>query len=85
MTAVDELLFKEQPLRDGWQGIVASNPTDLSDRLSVVIPGFDPETRWENCRWQARGDVAMPHRGDRCYCVLDDKHELWVLAWWPFT
>lgn len=84
MTAVKEMLRKEPPQRMSWHGEVAVAPTDLSDRLSVIVPDFDPEAVWENCRWQARSDVALPAVGDSCLVIMSNRAEAWVVAWWPF-
>jgi hypothetical protein len=72
-----------RPVRSLWQGVVVSAPSDLSDRLDVVVPDFDPSFRWENCRWQSRDDHSLPAPGDPCLIALDNRNEPWVLVWWP--
>lgn len=84
MGAIHEKLRKEAPPTQIWHGKIASNPTDVSDRLSVVVPDFDPDYQWENCRWQSRDSTSLPVRGDACVVVLTNRGEAWVLAWWPF-
>lgn len=80
-----ELLRKDSTTIDLWQGYVVSSPTDLSDRLSVVVPDFDTQFVWDNCRWQSRDATSMPAPGDACLLVLDNRQEPWVLSWWPFA
>lgn len=72
------------PLQRIWQGQIATNPVDFSERVSVIIPGLVPSTRWEGCRWQSRNSVDMPQRGDDCLIMIDNNNELWVVVWWPF-
>jgi hypothetical protein len=78
-------LKRKLETRSFWRGIVAENVTDLSDRLSVVVPDFDPNFRWTNCRWQSRDSLSLPIRGDECLVVLDNRGEAWVISWWPFS
>lgn len=84
MSSVHEKLRPALPIRSIWHGIVASNPNDLSDRIAVVVPDFDPNYQWEQCRWQSRDGATMPVRGDECLVVLSNRGEAWVIAWWPF-
>ena len=72
-----------QSPRTLWQGVVVSAPTDLSDRLEVVVPGFDPNFKWTGCRWQSRDETSLPAPGDPCLIALDDVNQPWVLVWWP--
>lgn len=65
------------------QAVVVSAPSDLSDRLSVVVPDFDPNFVWKNCRWQSRDETSLPVPGDACLVALDNRNEPWVLVWWP--
>lgn len=86
---VTELLKRQNenyaPTRDLWYGEVASDPLDLSDRISVIVPDFDPTFVWENCFWQSRDETSLPARGDRCVVILDNRNQAWVLGWWPYT
>lgn len=84
MTSVKERLKPHPQPRLDWFGIVASNPTKLSDRISVVVPDFDSNFRWEGCRWMSRDAVSLPKRGDECLIRMDSRGQPWVLAWWPF-
>lgn len=87
MSRINDLLKHQRgqgaQVRAFWRGVVASNPSDLSDRLSVVVPEFDPQFKWEGCRWQSRDDHSLPASGDPCVLVLDNRNEPWVIAWWP--
>lgn len=83
MTVVTELFPQAQIQRQFWRGTVASTPTDLSDKIAVVVPSFDASARWEGCRWSPRGS-DMPARGDDCLVILDSKGDPWVIEWWPF-
>lgn len=74
----------ERPPQTVWAGIIATNPPDFGTKVSVVIPGIDNSLRWENCKWQSRDDVNLPHRGDPCLVAFDDNNEVWVVVWWPF-
>ena len=67
-----------------WAGIIATDANNVSDRISVIIPGLDGgEMRWENCRWPTRSDALYPTRGDECLLALDDNNEFWIVEWWP--
>lgn len=66
-----------------WAARVAATAMDYQDRVSVVIPALDPNLRWEDCRWQPRGDFVPPKRGDEGVVVIDNNSELWLVAWWP--
>lgn len=82
----DDLPDRKAPQRI-WSALIASNPVDQSDLVSVTIPGLNDEgqqLRWESCRWQARNDTDVPARGDKCLVIIDDNNEVWVVAWWPF-
>lgn len=68
-----------------WYAIVATNATDLSDSLEVVIPAFDKNLRFGPCRWQSRDAVSLPARGDEALVVFDERKQPWIIAWWPFT
>jgi hypothetical protein len=87
MTTIKELLRRQQPNSDivHWFGTVHSAPADLSDRMSVVVPDFDPGFVWTECRWMPRDAVSLPAKGDACVVVFDNRIQPWVLAWWPFT
>lgn len=67
-----------------WHATIASNPNDLSEKVMVIIPDFDPQLQWGPCRWQSRDDVSLPNRGDPCLVILDNDREPWVVCWWPF-
>lgn len=68
---------------DAWHAIVHSTPTDVSDRIDVIVPDFDPGFVWKNCRWQARDAVSLPAPGDECLVMLSNRSEPWVISWWP--
>src|SRR5215831_3032156 len=66
-----------------WNGTIASNAVDFLDVVDVIIPNIDSKTRWEDCRWQARDNYALPKRGDACIVSIDNDTRITVLAWWP--
>lgn len=66
-----------------WRGVISNNPADLSDRLDVVVPDFDPQFKWQNCKWQSRDETSLPASGDTCLLVLDNRNQPWVIVWWP--
>ncbi len=68
-----------------WAATIASNAVDFLDPVDVVIPGIDGTTRWEDCPWQTRDNLALPKRGDDCVVVLDNNTKVTVVAWWPST
>lgn len=84
MSHLYDELPDQKPPQTLWSGKIANNISDFADLLSVVIPGIDENVRWENCKWQARNDTDIPHRGDSCLVAFDDNNQLWVVAWWPF-
>jgi hypothetical protein len=69
-----------------WYGIIAANATELSDLLPVIIPEFDQHLQWGPCRWQSRDMTTdnLPHKGDPCLVVMDNRRNPWIVAWWPF-
>lgn len=79
-----ENLPDRSPMQRTWAAVIASNPSDFADLVSVTIPGLDANLRWEDCKWQARNDVDFPQRGNTCLVIFDDNMQLWVVAWWPF-
>jgi hypothetical protein len=84
MHPILQLFEKDPPERVFWRGTVHSTPSDLSDRIDVIVPEFDEETVWRGLVWQSRDSTSMPVPGDRCLVVLDNLGEPWVIAWWPF-
>lgn len=70
--------------RSVWYGKIAKNVTDLAQFAEITIPEFSGELRYQRCRWQARGDVALPLRGDECLVIFDNRNQPWIVAWWPF-
>lgn len=72
-------------LDGGYAGRLATTPSDMAEKVYVIIPALSTDQRIGPCRWQARDDVSLPARGDRCYVVFDDNQEAWVIAWWPFN
>lgn len=84
MSAIFELHAPNDPIRPFYQGRVHRAPVDLSDKMDVVVPSFDPDLVWRGCRWQARDLVTLPNVNDLVLVVLDDQTEPWVVCWWPF-
>lgn len=78
------MLRKDLPSVMVWHAEVANNPPELHFRVDLIIPDFSGNKRWRNCRWQARDDVSLPRRGDKCVVVFSNRGEPWVIAWWPF-
>lgn len=76
-------VFQQRDLQRLWLGRIAAAPQDNRDLVSVIIPGLEGKLRWEDCRWQPRGDCYLPKRDDPCIVAMDDNTELWVVAWWP--
>lgn len=67
-----------------WFGIVAAAAVDLSTLIPVIIPDFDENLQWGPCRWQARDAISLPAKGDECLVAIDNQHNPWIIAWWPF-
>jgi hypothetical protein len=82
-------LFEDRPAPPAvsyvWRGIVASHPTDVSQRINVKIPDMNKDLVFPNVRWQTRDSISLPDRGDACLVVFDNDREPWVVAWWPFA
>jgi hypothetical protein len=82
-------LFEDRPapppLSYVWRGIVASHPSDVSERINVKIPDMNKDLVFPNVRWQTRDSTSLPDRGDACLVVFDNDREPWVVAWWPFA
>lgn len=72
------------PMGKIWRAEIASNPDDLSDRVSIIIPDISKGLRFDGLRWQARDAVSLPRTGDSCLVVFDNDNEPWVVVWWPF-
>lgn len=68
-----------------WPAVIASDAQDTLDPVDVIIPSIDPSTRWEDCPWQPRDNIALPQRGDDCVVMIDDDTKVTVVAWWPPT
>lgn len=68
-----------------WEGFIATNPNDISTKVFVTIPDYDPELRFGPCRWQSRDASTLPERGDPCLVIMDNNRNIWVVAWWPFN
>jgi len=66
-----------------WSGVIASNAVDFLDPVDVVIPSIDSNTRWEDCPWQPRDNLALPKRGDECVVSIDNDTKVSIIAWWP--
>jgi len=90
MTAINDDIVEEgrrsasSAPAGNWFAFIATAPADLSEKVYVTIPDFDPALRFGPCRWQARSDTALPDRGDRALVQRDNRGEWWVVAWWPF-
>lgn len=77
---------REAPaLAQCWRGVVASHPSDVSERISVKIPDMNASLVFPNVRWQTRDSTSLPDKGDACLVVFDNDREPWVVAWWPFS
>jgi hypothetical protein len=75
----------EQPEgRDVWRGVVAASAADFADLVPVILPEFDQHLQWGPCRWQPRGDISLPAKGDTCLVMFDNRRDPWIVAWWPF-
>lgn len=85
MTHLDDDIRVDEPDQQVFAAVIASSPNDLSERVSVVIPGLDQTLRWEDCIWQARDATSLPARGDRCIVLMDDQKNVSVAIWWPFV
>jgi hypothetical protein len=68
----------------GWFGIIARDVTNLDERAWFILPEFDIDIQWGPARWQARDTVSLPVRGNACLVVFDNRHNPWVVCWWPF-
>src|SRR5215831_13589278 len=85
MTHLYDETEKQLVTQQVWRGVIASNAVDFLDPVDVIIPNIDSKTRWEDCRWQARDNYAMPKRSDECIVSLDNDSSVTVIAWWPPT
>ena len=65
-------------------GIIAKDVPDFATLAQVILPEFDPALVWGPCRWQARNDIDLPHKGDTCLVAFSNRREPWIIAWWPF-
>lgn len=70
---------------DIWFGQIARAVGDFTERAYVILPDFAQDKQLGPCFWQARDSVTLPARGDRCVVVFDNRGQIWVLAWWPFS
>lgn len=68
-----------------WYGTIAENVTDFDVKAFVILPDFDPDKQIGPCFWQARNNIDLPLRGNRCIVIFDNRQQLWILAWWPFS
>lgn len=65
--------------------IIHTDPGDLSNRVYVILPDFDPSFKWGPCRWQSRDNLTRPQSGEECLVLFDNRGDPWVVAWWPFV
>jgi hypothetical protein len=68
-----------------WYAEIAADVQDFSDPMWVFIPDFDKELVWGPCVWQSRDSQALPQQGDLALAIMDNRRNIWVPAWWPFT
>lgn len=85
MSEIFDALPDRPALQRVHRAVIATNPGDFDERVSVIIPDLDNTLRWEACRWQSRNSIDMPARGDECLVILDNNNEVWVVVWWPFS
>lgn len=64
-----------------WFAEVASDVSDLSDELKVIIPDFDLNYTWGPCFWYPPGPDTLPLQGDVCLVTFDNRMTPWVVAW----
>lgn len=79
-----------QGFQSMWYAVVCPPaPFDSADDLYVVIPDISIDQKWGPCRWEPRalvgGEVAVPSLGDECMVILDNRHNVWVVSWWPYA
>jgi hypothetical protein len=84
-----ELLKPEnQELLDfsgAWYAEVAADVTDFSDPMWIIMPEFDTVHVWGPCIWQSRDATTLPQQGDLALAMFDNRRNIWVPSWWPFT
>lgn len=66
-----------------WRGVVSVGATDMSTKITVVVPALSNGLPISGCRWQSRDSSSKPAPGDLVLVVYDDRGEPWVTAWWP--
>jgi hypothetical protein len=68
-----------------WYSEVAADVTDFSDPMWIIIPEFDSAHVWGPCIWQSRDANTLPQQGDLALATFDNRRNIWVPSWWPFT
>jgi hypothetical protein len=68
-----------------WFATIAYDVADFNQPVWVVIPDASPTHYWGPCGWQSRDAQTLPQKDDLGIVVFDNRRNLWLIAWWPFT
>lgn len=68
-----------------WFGYFAKDIADFGERAFVILPDLSTDNQFGPCFWESRDGVTYPNRNDRCCVMFDNRGQVWILAWWPFS
>lgn len=68
-----------------WFATLAYDVGDFNQPAWVIIPDASPTHYWGPCGWQSRDAQTLPQKGDLGIVVFDNRRNLWLITWWPFT
>jgi hypothetical protein len=77
--------LSDDQLANLWFGWFAKDLIDLGERAYVILPDLSTKNQFGPCFWASRDDTTLPNRGDRCCVMFDNRGQVWILAWWPFS
>jgi len=59
MSIIDDLPPKSETMSRVWRGIIASNPSNITQRVTVKLPDASDSLVWKHCRWAPRYEIEQ--------------------------
>ncbi len=81
--SLSNLAPKGAPPPANVRAVVANNPANANADLTVIVPSFDANRKYEvERRWSPRGAV-LPVKGDTGLVTFDEYGDAWLTHWHP--